>query len=109
VQGAVLENAAKLEQCDLLCYTYDSADPDSFAHVAELRSKHDPAVLDSIPGVFVALKADLDKAVQRCASQPDEYTASLGIAAPLHTSVRWGSISELFATVSDHLIENLDH
>jgi Ras family protein T1 len=99
VETAVLENQSKLDACDLLCYTYDSSDPDSFAHVAELRAKYPN--LDSMPSVYVALKADLDKAMQRQDVQPDEYCADKGMAAPLHVSVRWNSIQELFAQVRE--------
>ena len=98
VESAILENSAKLERCDLLCYTYDSSDPESFAYVVGLRERY-PA-LPALPGVFVALKADEDKAMQRGDVQPDEYTEAAKIAGPLHTSVQWDTISELFVHVS---------
>jgi mitochondrial Rho GTPase 1 len=102
VEGAILENAARLDACDLVCYTYDSADPDSFVHIAELREKY--PLLENVPGVIVALKADQDKTMQRFKTQPDEYAAALRVAAPLHVSVRWNSISELFTHVSSLLL-----
>ena len=37
LEPAILENQAKLDTCDILCYTYDSSDPDSFSHIVELR------------------------------------------------------------------------
>jgi mitochondrial Rho GTPase 1 len=37
LESAILENQAKLDACDLICYTYDSSDPDSFSHILELR------------------------------------------------------------------------
>jgi hypothetical protein len=37
LEPAILENAAKLNMCDVLCYTYDSSDPNSFAHIENLR------------------------------------------------------------------------
>jgi Ras family protein T1 len=40
LEPAILENAARLNECDVVCYAYDSSDPDSFAHVAELRVPH---------------------------------------------------------------------
>ncbi|KAF2745230.1 mitochondrial Rho GTPase 1 [Sporormia fimetaria CBS 119925] len=98
LEPAILENQAKLDACDLLCYTYDSSDPDSFAHIVELRKKYPQ--LDKVPAVYTALKADLDKTMQRCDLQPDEYTAGLNMAAPLHVSATWSSISELFVHVS---------
>jgi Ras family protein T1 len=97
LEPAILENQAKLDACDLLCYTYDSSDSDSFAHIVELRKKHPK--LDDMPVVYAAMKADQDKAMQRSDSQPDEYTAALNMAAPLHVSVKWSSISELFVHV----------
>ena len=98
LEPAILENEAKLDACDLLCYTYDSSDPDSFAYIVELRKKYPH--LDGLPAVYTALKADQDKAMQRCDEQPDEYTSSLNMAAPLHVSATWSSISELFVHVS---------
>lgn len=97
LEPAILENQAKLDACDLLCYTYDSSDPDSFAHIAELRKRYPH--LDRLPAVYTALKADQDKATQRWEQQPDEYTANMNMAAPLHVSVTWSSISELFVHV----------
>jgi Ras family protein T1 len=98
LEPAILENQAKLDACDLLCYTYDSSDPDSFAHIVELRKKYPH--LDQIPAVYTALKADQDKTMQRCEQQPDEYTSTLKMAPPLHVSATWHSISELFVHVS---------
>jgi Ras family protein T1 len=98
LEAPILENPAKLDACDLICLTYDSSDPDSFAHLVETRKKY--PLLDGLPTVYVALKADHDKATQRYASQPDEYTTAMNMAAPLHVSVTWNSISELFVHVS---------
>lgn len=98
LEEAILENKAKIDTCDLLCYTYDSSDPESFAHIVELKRKNPH--LDELPAVYVALKADRDKAVQRHELQPDQYTASLSMAAPMHVSVTWESRSELFIHVS---------
>ncbi|OCK84653.1 mitochondrial Rho GTPase-like protein [Lepidopterella palustris CBS 459.81] len=103
LEPAILENQAKLDACDLLCYTYDSSEPDSFAHIVELRKKYPH--LDELPAVYTALKADQDKTMQRCEQQPDEYTSALNMAAPLHVSVTWTSISELFV----HLAECATH
>lgn len=98
LESAILDNQAKLDACDLLCYTYDSSDPTSFSHIVELRKKHPQ--LDQLPAVYAALKADLDKTVQRSDMQPDQYTGALNMATPLHVSVIWGSISEFFVHVS---------
>ena len=98
LEPAILENQAKLDTCDIICYTYDSSDPDSFAHIIDLRKRYPK--LDGVPAVYTALKADQDKATQRSDLQPDDYTASLKMAAPLHVSVTWSSVSELFVYVS---------
>ncbi|KAF2837653.1 mitochondrial Rho GTPase [Patellaria atrata CBS 101060] len=103
LESAILENQAKLDACDLLCYTYDSSDPDSFSHIVDLRKKYPQ--LDQIPAVYIALKADQDRTTQRCEQQPDEYTNALNMAAPLHVSATWSSISELFV----HLAECATH
>ena len=117
LEEAILDNPAKLAKADLVCYTYDSSDPDSFAHIVSLRRKY-AKNLEDMPSVTAALKADLDKAVQRCDIQPDEWGsasssltqdskkadssgATLGAAPPMHTSVRWGSISELFVHLAE--------
>lgn len=102
LEPAILENQAKLDACDLLCYTYDSSEPDSFAHIVELRKRYPQ--LDGLPAVYTALKADQDKTMQRCEQQPDEYTSALNMAAPLHVSATWSSISELFVHVSIPLL-----
>ncbi|KAI9712751.1 MAG: ERMES complex Ca(2+)-binding regulatory GTPase gem1 [Bogoriella megaspora] len=103
LEPAILENQAKLDACDLICYTYDSSDPDSFTHILDLRKRYHQ--LDSVPAVYTALKADQDKATQRSEVQPDEYTASMNMAPPLHVSVTWSSFAELFV----HLAESATH
>jgi mitochondrial Rho GTPase 1 len=99
LEPAILENRAKLDACDLICYTYDSSDPDSFSHIVSLREKYPH--LDELPAIYTALKADQDKTTQRSEMQPDEYTMSLNMSAPLHVSVTWNSISELFVTLAE--------
>jgi Ras family protein T1 len=101
LEPAILENQAKLDACDLLCYTYDSSDPDSFAHIVQIRKKYPH--LDQIPAVYTAMKADQDKTMQRCEQQPDEYTSALKMVPPLHVSATWNSISELFVHVRSPL------
>ncbi|MCJ1299999.1 ERMES complex Ca(2+)-binding regulatory GTPase gem1 [Hypocenomyce scalaris] len=99
LEPAILENRAKLDECDILVYTYDSSDPDSFNYIPALRNKYPQ--LDDLPSLYVALKADLDKTTQRSEVQPDEYTAGLKMNAPLHVSVTWQSISELFVQIAE--------
>jgi Ras family protein T1 len=99
LEPAILENQAKLDACDLICYTYDSSDPDSFSHIVSLRERFPQ--LDELPAIYTALKADQDKTMQRSEKQPDEYTMSLNMNAPLHVSVTWNSISELFVTLAE--------
>jgi Ras family protein T1 len=103
LEPAILENQQKLDNCDLIAYTYASSDPDSFSHIVSLRSRY-PA-LDDLPNLYVALKADLDKTTQRAELQPDAYTASLMMNAPLHVSATWTSISELFVTLAEAAME----
>ncbi|KAH8176815.1 EF hand associated domain-containing protein [Sarocladium implicatum] len=99
LEPAILENQAKLDACDLICYTYDSSEPDSFSHIVDLRTKHPH--LDDLPAIYTALKADKDKTNQRSELQPDEYTSSLNMSHPLHVSVTWNSISELFVALAE--------
>lgn len=99
LEPAILENQAKLDACDLICFTYDSSDPDSFSHIVKLREKYPQ--LDELPTIYTALKADQDKTTQRSELQPDEYTTSLKMSLPLHVSTTWNSISELFVTLAD--------
>ncbi|RDL37063.1 Mitochondrial Rho GTPase [Venustampulla echinocandica] len=99
LEPAILENRAKLDACDLICYTYDSSDPDSFSHIVSLREKYPH--LDDLPAIYTALKADQDKTTQRSEMQPDQYTMSLNMNAPLHVSVTWNSISELFVALAE--------
>lgn len=99
LEPAILENSAKLDACDLVCYTYDSADPASFSHILELRAKY-PA-LTALPSVYAALKADQDRAVQRTEIQPDAHCEQLKMPKPLHVSVNWQSISEFFVHLAE--------
>ncbi len=99
LETAVLENQARLDACDLICYAYDSSDPDSFSHVVELRKRHPE--LDELPAVYTALKADKDKTTQRSELQPDVYASSLNMSTPVHVSVTWNSISELFVSLAE--------
>ncbi|RPA84164.1 mitochondrial Rho GTPase [Ascobolus immersus RN42] len=99
LEPAILDNEAKLNACDVICYTYDSSDPDSFQHIVELRQKYPH--LDQLPAIYAALKADLDKTTQRAELQPDAYTREIGMNAPLHVSARWSSISELFINIAE--------
>ncbi|KAF4595580.1 mitochondrial Rho GTPase 1 [Ophiocordyceps camponoti-floridani] len=99
LEPAILENQAKLQACDLICYAYDSSDPDSFSHVAETRCRYPH--LDELPSVYTALKADRDKTTQRSELQPDQYTSSLNVNTPLHVSVAWGGIGELFVNLAE--------
>ncbi|ETN39546.1 mitochondrial Rho GTPase 1 [Cyphellophora europaea CBS 101466] len=106
-EAAVLDNKSKLlDQCDVMVYTYDSSDPDSFAYVPMVRKNHPH--LNDLPSVYVALKADLDRTTQRAEYQPDEYTTEverMPQGPPIHTSVTWPSIQELFVTISEAGLE----
>ncbi|KAK3349428.1 EF hand associated-domain-containing protein [Lasiosphaeria hispida] len=99
LEPAILENQAKLDACDLICYAYDSSEPDSFSHIVELRKKYPQ--LDELPAIYTALKADRDKTTQRSELQPDAYTSAINMNAPLHVSVTWNSISELFVALAE--------
>ena len=99
LEPAILENQNKLDQCDLLCFTYDSSDPSSFAHILELRQRY-PA-LTALPSVYTALKADQDRAMQRTEVQPDAHCEELKMPKPLHVSVNWTSISEFFIHLAE--------
>lgn len=106
LEPAILENQTKLDACDLLCYTYDSSDPDSFTHIVNLRKRYPQ--LDGLPAVYTGLKADQDKTMQRSEEQPDKYTTSLNMAPPLHVSVTWSSISDFFVHVRMHLSHRVE-
>ncbi|KAJ9133085.1 hypothetical protein NKR23_g11016 [Pleurostoma richardsiae] len=99
LEPAILENRAKLDACDLICYAYDSSDPDSFSHIVDLRAR--VPQLDGLPSIYTALKADKDKTTQRSELQPDAYTSGLNMSSPLHVSVTWDSISELFVALAE--------
>ncbi|KAK5701892.1 ERMES complex Ca(2+)-binding regulatory GTPase gem1 [Elasticomyces elasticus] len=99
LEPAILENQAKLDQCDLLCYTYDSSDPDSFAHIIDLRTRY-PA-LNTLPSIYTALKADQDRAVQRTEVQPDAYCEELKMPKPMHVASAWTSISDFFVHLAE--------
>ncbi|KAI1374447.1 mitochondrial Rho GTPase [Hypoxylon crocopeplum] len=99
LEPAILENQARLDSCDLICYAYDSSDPDSFSHIVDLRKRYPQ--LDELPSIYTALKADKDKTTQRSELQPDQYTSSLMMSTPVHVSVTWNSIGELFVALAE--------
>ena len=99
LEPAILENPAKLAACDVLVYTYDSSDPDSFAHIPALRAQHPH--LHDLPARYIALKADRDRATQRAELQPDDYTAACGFGKPLHVSAAWSNVAELFVHIAE--------
>lgn len=101
LEPAILENKSRLDQCDVICYVYDSSDPESFQYLVDLRKKYSK-ILDEVPSVFVALKADLDKQEQRSDVQPENYTRELFLNSPLHISSTWTtSLHELFIQLVD--------
>lgn len=106
-EAAVLENKSKLlDQCDVIVYTYDSSDPDSFAYIPNIRKTYPH--LEDLPSLYVGLKADLDRTTQRAEHQPDEYVAHIQRmpqGPPISTSVTWPSIQELFVTISEAGLE----
>jgi mitochondrial Rho GTPase 1 len=106
-EAAVLENKSKLlDQCDVVVYTYDSSDPTSFEYIPKIRTTYPH--LEDLPSVYVALKADLDRATQRAEHQPDEYTSEvqrMPQGPPISTSATWPSIQELFVAISEAALE----
>lgn len=97
-EKAILENQNKLHECDVLCLTYDSSDPESFSYLVELYQQY-PHLME-YPTVVVALKADLDKQQQRCLVSPDEFTEQMNINHPLHMSSTWpSSLNELIKKI----------
>lgn len=107
--SAVLENSEKLLQTvDSVLYVYDSNDPDSFSYIPAIREKY--THLASLPSVFVALKADLDRTpTQRSDIQPDEYVRDnlrMPQGGMMHASVKWGhSVSEVWTKVAEAGVE----
>lgn len=100
LEPAILENKVKLDACDLLCWTYDSTDAESWDYVVQTRQTYAPKGLDDVPSIYVATKADGDRSVQRTDVPPEIWCSDQGLPAPMHTSVEWGSVGELFAHVS---------
>lgn len=101
LEPEILSNKSHLDKCDVICYTYDSSDPNSFQYLIDIREKY-ANTLNEIPCVFVALKADLDKQQQRSDVQPENYTRDLYLSSPLHISSSWAtSLNELFTQIID--------
>ena len=101
LEPAILLNQSRLDQCDVICYTYDSSDPESFQYLLDLRQKH-AAMLNGIPSVFAALKADLDNFFFNDTATTEIYTRDLLLSSPLHISSSWpSSLHELFIQLVD--------
>lgn len=99
LEPAILDNPTRLQAADLLVYAYDSSDPDSFAYIPALHAAH-PSLVE-MPGLCIALKADMDRCMQRGETQPEEWTGQLGMVKPVHVSVQWPSIGEVFVSVAE--------
>ncbi|GMM28374.1 ERMES complex Ca(2+)-binding regulatory GTPase [Martiniozyma asiatica (nom. inval.)] len=98
LESAILENRRKIDCCDVVCFAYDSSDPESFQHLIDIHKKYPHLAL--IPHIFVALKADLDRQQQRSDFQPEPFTRSLNLPPPLHISSNWtSSTSELMSNL----------
>lgn len=106
-----MRDAKALDNVDVICFTYDSADPDSFAFIADIRvrpfsfltaDKQDQFPhINLIPTIYAATKADLDRQEQRYYVQPDTYTRQLGLQPPIHVSALWGATGDLFVQLAE--------
>lgn len=105
--SATLDNKQKLlHQADLLVCVYDSSDPDSFKYIPTLHDTHPH--LKELPTLYIALKADLDRTTQRSEIQPDEFisaTLRMPQGPPIHTSVKWPTIQELYVSIAEACLE----
>ena len=107
----VLSDTKALDNVDVICFTYDSADPDSFAFIADIRVYSIPFLcadkqdqfphINLIPTIYAATKADLDRQEQRYYVQPDTYTRQLGLQPPIHVSALWGGTGDLFVQLAE--------
>ena len=95
----MLSDSKALDNVDVICFTYDSADPDSFAFIADIRDRFPH--INLIPTIYAATKADLDKQEQRYYVQPDTYTRQLGLQPPIHVSALWGATGDLFVQLAE--------
>lgn len=75
-----MRSAQKLSLADVILYVYDSSDTNSFSYISNLRQQY--PLLNNLPCLFVATKADLDLAQQRHEVQPDVYCQKLGLNIP---------------------------
>ncbi|KAJ3315081.1 ERMES complex Ca(2+)-binding regulatory GTPase gem1, partial [Blyttiomyces sp. JEL0837] len=89
----ILQNRKRLEACDVICFVYDSGDVNSFAYVANLRSRYD---IGNIPCIFIATKSDQDLVPQRYEIQPDAYCRQAGLLVPVSVSVRDHVLADVF-------------
>ncbi|KAI9137023.1 EF hand associated-domain-containing protein [Paraphysoderma sedebokerense] len=92
-ESEILTSKKRLEACDLICFVYDSSDPNSFAYIANLIKQYDPTHL---PCVFVATKSDLDLVQQRYETPPDIFCRNLGLDKPIHICVKSGITADLY-------------
>lgn len=95
----ILREPHFLDNVDVLCLTYDSADSDSFGFIADLREQYPH--LNLVPTVYAATKADLDRQEQRYEFQPDTYSRLLGLQPPIHVSALWGATGDLFVQLAE--------
>ncbi|KAJ3123999.1 ERMES complex Ca(2+)-binding regulatory GTPase gem1 [Physocladia obscura] len=98
----ILQNKKKLESCDVICFVYDSGDVNSFAHVANLRSRFN---LGTIPCVFIATKSDQDLVPQKHDIQPDAYCRQEGLIVPVSVSVKDNVMADVFHRIVEVAME----
>ncbi|KAJ3021068.1 UNVERIFIED_CONTAM: ERMES complex Ca(2+)-binding regulatory GTPase gem1 [Siphonaria sp. JEL0065] len=101
-ESEILQNKKKLESCDIICFVYDSGDVNSFAYVANLRSRYD---LGHIPCVFVATKSDQDLVPQKYEVQPDAYCRQEGLTVPVSVSVKDSMMADVFHRIVEVAME----
>ncbi|EEB06870.1 GTPase Gem1 [Schizosaccharomyces japonicus yFS275] len=97
----VFSDVRTLDACDVLCLLYDSSNPSSFSYIANILESY--PLLNKIPCVIAATKADLDRQQQRYTIQPDEYAKRRGLSSPTHisTAAAWNAPKEFFIQLAE--------
>lgn len=80
---SVLKDHQQLEKCDVMCFVYDTSDPNSFSYLESLYQRFN---LESCPIVFVGTKNDLPRVVQQSSLQPEQLCSQLKLSSPLAVS-----------------------
>jgi Ras family protein T1 len=100
IEGMILREEEKMRECDVAIMLYDVSDASSFEYAAELHKK----IGFTNPGItclFYGTKSDSPAAEQDL--DPNDYTRSVALPAPVEISARQGFSPDVFLPIIERV------